>query len=165
MMQCLGRPSAGRLRSGEIAVTYRIACGLSTSLGLYAETPAEALKGLAGAVESEAMEDYRAAAEARFAVLDNDRSVSADSGYSGWVQLDDGDLYVVNYVTDDAPRAQIRGYKVGREDWYLYPEGAIDYNPPFERAGRYYETGQEMARTRQAWVDAQDWSRRVPTQK
>ena len=165
MMQCLGRPSAGRLRSGEIAVTYRIACGLSTSLCLYVETPAEALKGLAGAIESEAREDYRAAAEARFAVLDNDRSVSPDSGYSGWVQLDDGDLYVVNYVTDDAPRAQIRGYKVGREDWYLYPEGAIDYNPPFERAGKYYEAGQEMAREQQAWVDAQDWSRRVPTQK
>ena len=165
MMQCLGRPSAGRLRSGEIAVTYRIACGLSTSLGLYVETPAEALKGLAGAIESEAREDYRAAAEARFAVLDNDRSVSPDSGYSGWVQLDDGDLYVVNYVTDDAPRAQIRGYKVGREDWYLYPEGAIDYNPPFEQAGKYYEAGQEMARQQQAWVDAQDWSRRMPTQK
>ena len=165
MMHCLGRPSTGRLRSGEIAVTYRVVCGLSTSLGLYVETPAEALKGFAGAVDSEAQEDYRANAEARFAFLDNDRSVSPDSGYSGWVQLDDGDLYVVNYITDDAPRAYIRGYKVGREDWYLYPEGAIDYNPPFEQEGKYYETAQEMARKQQAWMDGQDWSVRVPTRK
>ncbi len=165
MMHCLGRPSAGRLRSGEIAVTYRVACGLSTSLGLYVETPSEALQGFAGAMASETQEDYRADAEARFAFLDNDRSVSPDSGYSGWVQLDDGDLYVVNYVTDDAPRAFIRGYRVGREDWYLYPEGAIDYSPPFDREGKYYESAQEMARKQQAVADARDPKKRVATQK
>ena len=38
MMRCLGRPSVGRLRSGEVVITYRVACGLSTSLGLYVET-------------------------------------------------------------------------------------------------------------------------------
>jgi hypothetical protein len=81
------------------------------------------------------------------------------------VQLPDGDIYVVNYVTDDAPRAQIRGYVVGREDWFLFPEGAIENNGPFDREGRYYETAQEKARVQQAWVDEQDWSRRVPTQK
>ena len=165
MMHCLGRPSTGRLRSGEIAVTYRVSCGLSTSLGLYVETPTAALQNLTGAVDSEAREDYRSDSEVRFAFLDNDRSVSPDSGYSGWVQLANGDLYVVNYVTDDAPRAYIRGYLVGREDWYLYPEGAIDYNPPFEREGKYYEAGQELARQQQAWVDRQDWSEKVPTQK
>ena len=81
------------------------------------------------------------------------------------VQLPDGDLYVVNYDTDDAPRAQIRGYVVGREDWFLFPEGALDNNPPFDREGKYYEAGQEKARAQQAWVDEQDWRRRVPTQK
>jgi hypothetical protein len=38
MPSCLGRPSAGRLRSGEIAITYRLSVGLSTSLALYVET-------------------------------------------------------------------------------------------------------------------------------
>jgi sialidase-1 len=163
MMQCAGRPSVGRLRSGEIAITYRVGFGLSTSLGLYVETPAEAAKGFAA-------EDANSAAgagpeERRFAFLDNDRALSADSGYSGWVQLPGGDLYVVNYVTDDAPRAHIRGYQVGREDWYLFPEGAIQSNPPSDREGGYYQVGQEMARRQQSWVDQQDWSRRVPTQK
>jgi len=165
MMHCLGRPSVGRLRSGEIAVTYRVSCGLSTSLGLYVETPREALRGFAGSVESADKEEYRAQAEARFAFLDNDRALSADSGYSGWVQLADGDLYVVNYLTDDAPRAYIRGYKVGREDWFLYPEGAIDYNPPFDREGEYYERAQQMAKAQQARADSRDGLRRVPTQK
>ena len=40
-------------------------------------------------------------------------------------QFASGYLYVVNYVTDDAPRAQIRGYIVGRDDWFLFPEGDI----------------------------------------
>jgi hypothetical protein len=165
MMHCLGRPSVGRLRSGEIAVTYRVSCGLSTSLGLYVETPREALRGFAGSVKSADKEEYRAQAEARFAFLDNDRALSADSGYSGWVQLADGDLYVVNYLTDDAPRAYIRGYKVGREDWFLYPEGAIDYNSPFDREGEYYERAQQMAKEQQARADSRDGLRRVPTQK
>ena len=161
MPRCLGRPSAGRLRSGEIAITYRIRCGLSTSLGLYVETPEEALKGLVPSGD----ESKNGPTEARFAVLDNDRSLSPDSGYSGWVQLPNGDLYVVNYTTDDAPRTHIRGYHVGRGDWYLFPEGAIRNNPPMDREGRYYERGQELTRQQQGWVDEQDWSRRVPTQK
>jgi sialidase-1 len=166
MMSCLGRPSTGRLRSGEIVVTYRVGAGLSTCLGLYVETPAEALRGFpTEGRTADNPEDYSRQTETRFAFLDNDRALSPDSGYSGWVQLPDGDIYVVNYVTDDAPRAQIRGYVVGREDWFLFPEGAIENNGPFDREGRYYETAQEKARVQQAWVDEQDWSRRVPTQK
>ncbi len=166
MTSCLGRPSVGRLRSGEVAVTYRVACGLSTSLGLYVETAAEALRGAPAPGGAPAdPEQYQGETEARFAFLDNDRALSADSGYSGWVQLPDGALYVVNYVTDDAPRAHIRGYRVDREDWYLFPEGAIRANHPLSANPTYYEKGQQMARDQQLWVDGQDWSRRVPTQK
>ena len=81
------------------------------------------------------------------------------------MQLPDGALYVVNYVTDDAPRAHIRGYRVDREDWYLFPEGAVRANHPLSANPRYYEKAQQMAREQQQWVDGQDWSRRVPTQK
>ena len=111
------------------------------------------------------MEDYSSAAEARFAVLDNDRSACADSGYSGWVQLSDGDLYVVNYVNDDAPRAFIRGYLVSRADWYLFPEGRVLTDLPYDWEGQYVGQMQKLAQEQQAWVDAQDWSRRVPTHK
>ncbi|MBT4503757.1 MAG: exo-alpha-sialidase [Gemmatimonadetes bacterium] len=166
MMHCLGRPSVGRLRSGEVAVTYRVSCGLSTSLGLYVETAAEALRGFPIRPGDAAdPENYSRQTEARFAFLDNDRALSADSGYSGWVQLPDGALYVVNYVPDDAPRAYIRGYVVGRQDWYLFPEGAIRANHPMSANPRYYEKAQEMATEQRRWADGQDWLRRVPTQK
>ena len=121
------------------------------------ETPETALSGFADAPQD--------SKQVRFAFLDNDRALCADTGYSGWVQLPGGDLYVVNYITDDAPRPHIRGYCVGREDWYLFPEGAICSNWPFDPEGRYYEKGQEMARQQQAWVESQDWSKRIPTQK
>ncbi|NKB66098.1 MAG: hypothetical protein GKR89_03470 [Candidatus Latescibacteria bacterium] len=166
MMHCLGRPSVGRLRSGEIAVTYRVSCGLSTSLGLYVETAREALSGFpVRAGDAADPENYNRQTEARFAFLDNDRALSADSGYSGWVQLPDGALYVVNYITDDAPRAHIRGYRVDREDWYLFPEGAIGANFPLSANPGYYAKAQEMVAAQQQWVDGRDWSVRVPTQK
>ena len=82
MPYCHGRPSVGRLRSGEVAVTYRMSVGRSPSLALYVKTAAEAVRGLPGAGTRD-MEDYSSTAEARFAVPDNDRSAWADSGYSG----------------------------------------------------------------------------------
>jgi sialidase-1 len=42
--------------------------------------------------------------------IDYDRSARSDLGYSGWVQFPDGEIFVVNYIVDDAPRGQIRGY-------------------------------------------------------
>ena len=54
----------------------------------------------------------RAREEARVRIMpiDHDRSPQADSGYSDWVQFDDGEIYVVNYLLDDAPKGQICGY-------------------------------------------------------
>ncbi len=50
----------------------------------------------------------------------------ADTGYSGWVQFDDGEFYVVNYIIDDThPHAQIRGYAMREEDFYLPGSGGL----------------------------------------
>ena len=81
------------------------------------------------------------------------------------MQLDSGDLYVVNYVNDDATRASVRGYLVGREDWYLFPEGRMLAELPYDWEGEYVAEMQDLVRNQQAWADARDWSRRVPTQK
>ena len=165
---CHGRPSVGRLRSGEVAVTYRLACGKSphspSTWRRLRRTVRGLLDGGSGGGARD-MEDYSSPAEARFAVLDNDRSAWADSGYSGWVQLNNGDLYIVNYTNDDAPRAFIRGYVVGREDWYLFPEGRVLTDLPYDWEGEYVSEMQELARKQLAWADAQDWSRPVPTRK
>ncbi len=160
MHSCLGRPSVGRVRSGEIVVTYRFCSAVSTSLALYVETTAEAVRR-DDPNPNDYATDYR---QARFAFLDNDRSLHPDSGYSGWVQLPSGDLYVVNYITDDAPRAFIRGYIVSRHDWFLFPEGAVSWLHP-SSSQPYVELSAEWARKQQERNQAQDWSRYVPTQK
>ena len=63
-------------------------------------------------------------------VLDVDRSVHRDAGYSGWVELPSGDIFVVDYINDDAPLAQIRGYLVRRSDYLLFPEGDLPWLHP-----------------------------------
>ena len=160
MHSCLGRPSVGRVRSGEIVVTYRFCSAVSTSLALYVETTAEAVRR-DDPNPNDYATDYR---QARFAFLDNDRSLHPDSGYSGWVQLPNGDLYVVNYITDDAPRAFIRGYIVSRHDWFLFPEGAVPWLHP-SSSQPYVELSAEWAREQQERNQTRDWSRYVPTQK
>ena len=52
--------------------------------------------------------------------LDYDRNPSPDIGYTGWVQFDDGEIYVVNYIKDDADKAHIRGYSFYPDD-VLFP--------------------------------------------
>ena len=63
-------------------------------------------------------------------IIDMDRSVHRDSGYSGWVLLDNGDIYVVDYINDDAPFAHIRGYRISRSDYILFPEGDLPWLHP-----------------------------------
>jgi sialidase-1 len=46
----------------------------------------------------------------RVVPLDYDRNPSPDIGYTGWVQFDDGEIYIVNYIKDNADKAFIRGY-------------------------------------------------------
>jgi sialidase-1 len=48
--------------------------------------------------------------------LDHDRAVHADSGYTGWVEIEDGEIFMVNYIRDLAPFAQIRGYRFSLDD-------------------------------------------------
>ncbi|MGI6506561.1 MAG: hypothetical protein ACOX2V_09355 [Clostridia bacterium] len=43
----------------------------------------------------------------------------SDLGYSGWVQFDDGTIYVVTYLLDDSPKGQIRGYSFRMEDFSI----------------------------------------------
>ena len=46
-------------------------------------------------------------------------SPHSDTGYTGGVQFDDGEIYVVNYIMDDADKAQIRGYSFYPTDMVL----------------------------------------------
>ena len=44
-------------------------------------------------------------------------NLGADSGYAAWVEYERGKFLAVNYINDDAPMAQIRGYRFGLEDF------------------------------------------------
>ena len=120
LLSCLGRPQAGKLRSGEIAVFYGFG-NAPRLLTLHVEDQGTAAdpQCVPKQKQSHLSPKYR-----RFFV-DHDRSIHPDGAYSGWVQLENGDLYVVQYIVDDAPMAHIRSYRISRSDWILSPEGAI----------------------------------------
>jgi len=119
ILVCVGRPDARVLRSGEVVIFYGMGWA-PRLLVLHAESQQSA----ADPACVENAKKHIAADHRRFFV-DHDRSIHPDGAYSGWVQLPNGDLYVVQYIVDDAPMAHIRSYRISREDWILCPEGEI----------------------------------------
>ncbi len=106
-----GRVSAGRLSSGEVLVLHRVA-GFPGKhpFGFFVESPQTALSRTpydAKRFRSQALS---------WGIIDLDSNSSRpDWGYGGWVELPDGDIYAVQYITDNAPKPQIRGYRISRE--------------------------------------------------
>ena len=109
-MACGHRPTAGFLKDGNVLVTYRFIPGNAAT---YQNTFA-ALLSPDGLLSTD-----RNAQGIRTMPLDYDRNQHADTGYTGWVQLADGEIYVANYIMDDAEKAQIRGYRFYPEDIVL----------------------------------------------
>lgn len=108
------RPVSGYLNSGKILLTYRFLQGAASKWGENAQNFFGALFD-----EKNATAPDRAHSGCRIFPIDHDRSMESDLGYSGWVQLDDGEIYVVSYIVDDAPNAQIRGYSFYESDVVL----------------------------------------------
>ena len=103
-MDCGHRPVSGFLRDGRVMVTYRyIPCGTQNLFAAFLQR--ESL-----------FETERRRQRVRVLPLDYDRNPSPDIGYTGWTQFEDGEIYVVNYIKDDADKAQIRGYSFYPED-------------------------------------------------
>ena len=111
------RPTVGYLNDGRVMVTYRyVTCYTpvegSVSIGLH-NTFLTVLKA------EELTRTERAGTYYKTMPLDYDRNEKPDTGYTGWVQFDDGEIYVVNYIKDDADKAQIRGYSFYPNDIIL----------------------------------------------
>lgn len=100
LMNGLHRPAVGLTRDGEVLVLYRFHPGgpFAKNFFAYKESVQSALQPL------------REKQSGIILPLDHDRNAQSDSSYSGWVQLPDGRFFAVNYIKDDAPMAQIRGY-------------------------------------------------------
>jgi len=106
-MDCGHRPVSGFLNDGTVMVTYRyIPCSTQNLFAAFLKKD-----------DLEIIE--RKAQRIRIMPLDYDRNPSPDIGYTGWTQFDDGEIYVVNYIKDDADKAYIRGYSFYPDDVVL----------------------------------------------
>ncbi len=147
LMGLTGRPKAGLLKSGEVCITYRcdmpnenLAMHVMTQDAARFEHLGDLIPRQPGPEDVPALLAQEKGEErpwymtsyypGRSFILDCDRSVHRDGGYSGWVQLPDGDILVVDYIHDDAPLAQIRSYLVSRSDYILFPPGDMPWLHP-----------------------------------
>jgi hypothetical protein len=123
----IGRVAADRLSTGEVLVCHRMGgFALQHFFGYFVETAEQALAEDAGP-------------PGVWGVLDNDTSPHADWGYGDWLELPGGDVYVVNYIVDDAPRNRpgIRGYRVSREELFSDTRSEdLVFVPPGYHRGR-----------------------------
>ncbi len=111
------RPVAGFLNDGRILITYRFCQGGKRGIGANSQNLFAALTTREALLEKD-----RSLCSVNILPVDHDRSVYADTGYSGWVQFPDGEIYIVNYIVDDAgDRAQIRGYSLFPDDIVTIP--------------------------------------------
>ncbi|MPN30182.1 hypothetical protein SDC9_177640 [bioreactor metagenome] len=103
------------MQDGRIFITYRFLQGGKGWLGAWTQNFFAALTD-----RDSALADRRGDSVARIMPIDYDRSPNSDLGYSGWVQFPDGELYIVNYIVDDAvDKGQIRGYALRPEEFML----------------------------------------------
>lgn len=129
------RPVAGFLKDGRVLITYRFLQGGSCGKGKCSQNFFGALTDKDSLLATE-----RNAASTRIFPIDYDRAPKADTGYSGWVQLPDDSVYVVNYIVDDAvTQAQIRGYRLHPEElmFDVPPKRCSVCNCPKEICKRY----------------------------
>lgn len=108
------RPTAGFLKDGRILITYRFMQGGKGWLGSWTQNTFGAIMP-----PESALAEKRGEQSARIFPIDFDRSSVSDTGYTGWVQFDDGEIYVVNYIVDDAPSAFILGSSFRAEDYLI----------------------------------------------
>lgn len=109
------RPVAGHLDDGRIMITHRFMQGGKGWLGSWTQNLFAALTDDASALATKRSESW-----ARILPIDFDRSPKSDTGYSGWIQFPGGEIYIVNYIVDDAvDKGQIRGYSLRLEDFLL----------------------------------------------
>ncbi len=109
------RPTSGFLNDGRILITYRF---LQGGMGGWGNSTQNLFAALTD--RESVLVEQRSESKVRILPIDYDRSPVADLGYSGWVQFSDGEIYIVNYIVDDAwDKAQIRGYSLTPDDFLL----------------------------------------------
>lgn len=103
------RPVIGTLASGKLLTTYREASFSSFFPGYWAKNTFACLTN-----PDSALTDFK---ESVILPLDHDTSRHSDSGYTGWVQKPDGNIFIVNYITNKATKSYIVWYEIFEEDF------------------------------------------------
>lgn len=118
------RATVGFLNDGKVLMTYRfIPSNALSNQNMFASL----------LNEEELTETVRNKQRIRIFPIDYDRNPYPDTGYTGWTQFPDGEIYVVNYIKDDSDKAYIRGYSFHPEDILLPQENSTSI-------GEYRET-------------------------
>ncbi len=102
------RPVTGQLKSGNLLTTYREASG-SFLPGLWAKNTFACLT-MKGSIQ----EDF---VKSIILPLDHDSSTRSDSGYTGWVQMPNERVFIVNYTSQSAPRPYIKWYTIAESEF------------------------------------------------
>lgn len=108
------RPVAGLLQSNKVLIAHRFMQGGKGWLGYWTQNLFAALTDIESAKATKRDEQW-----SRILPIDFDRSPKSDTGYADWVQFSDGEIYMVNYIMDDMPKAHIRGYSLSEEDFLI----------------------------------------------
>jgi sialidase-1 len=116
------RPVSGLLPSGKVLVTYRYQPGgkrfhlpsadMSKAVSYWARNTFAYLETVESAKSREL-----SGQGGIIRPIDHDHSPRSDSGYTGWVVLRNSRIFCVNYIVDNAPMAQIRGYWFDESDF------------------------------------------------
>ena len=104
------RPVMNRLKSGNFFVTYREQSSTFAKRCWARNT--------FSAIVFPTDDGYPNFSAINILPLDHDRSSKPDGGYTGWVQLPDESIFIVNYITDDSIKPQIRYYVVKEDEYY-----------------------------------------------
>ncbi len=104
------RATAGFLTDGNVLVTYRfIPSGATYYQNIFASL----------LYKEDLTKTERNEQKIRTMPIDYDRNCNPDTGYTSWTQFSNGEIYVVNYIKDDADKAYIKGYSFYPDDMVL----------------------------------------------
>nr|MBQ4318530.1 exo-alpha-sialidase [Clostridia bacterium] len=110
------RPTVGWLDNGCYMITYRF---LQGGRGFFGSQ-----RNVFGAIlpADSALETERNKQSAIVFPISYDRNIKSDGGYTGWVQFEDGEVVMVNYIKDDAPKAWIEAVSFYPRDLVIETE-------------------------------------------
>lgn len=102
------RPVLGRLKSGNYLVTYR---EQSSNFEVWAKNTFAALMSPPNFMQS----PY--CSRVNILPIEHDKGLKSDGGYTGWIQLENGCIFIVNYVKDKVAKPFIKWYSIREVDF------------------------------------------------